>query len=532
MKRTNRSFGKVGFVVCSTLVIALAGCTTYVERPPRRVIHMAPPPPTVAVAPAETPVVVIHSDSDFYEPLNPYGEWVVVADYGRCWKPARVQVGWSPYSNGHWERTDAGWYWASDEPWGWATYHYGRWDWTVQFGWVWVPQTQWAPAWVSWRQGAGYIGWAPLPPSARINASGVVTVQQNVSTPRGLVFVEERRMLEPVRQQTVIVNNTTVINKTVNITNVRLVNHAVINEGPRPDVVERLSGRKLNARPVRELRHREETEEVARRRNNELPGGRKVEPPAHVQPAPVRPIPQRELHQVEKPPVATPHPQPPATRTEPRDSDRHDTATRPTPVRQPEPVQVQMPAQPQSHKANPVFTPVEVRQPQPEQPPRRERALTQPETHRVEPPATVERQPQTSNTRNVVHEPVTQPPTRKPGPSEQPRPVQNQAPREVQSHKAQPAVAPAPVRQPSVKPEPKPDTRAQPAPAKPAPSRPARAESPAKSPGKAAPKSAKNKSANGAQEEPKVKQNDGDKQREESSSITNRASRPTGPRRK
>jgi hypothetical protein len=33
-------------------------------------------------------------------------------------------------------------------------------------GWVWVPGTRWAPAWVSWRSGDGYYGWAPLPPDA------------------------------------------------------------------------------------------------------------------------------------------------------------------------------------------------------------------------------------------------------------------------------------------------------------------------------------------------------------------------------
>jgi hypothetical protein len=70
-----------------------------------------------------------------------------------------------PYSEGYWQRTEAGWYWVSAEPWAWATYHYGRWDLSADFGWYWVPQIQWAPAWVSWHSGGGYIGWAPLYPS-------------------------------------------------------------------------------------------------------------------------------------------------------------------------------------------------------------------------------------------------------------------------------------------------------------------------------------------------------------------------------
>ncbi|OYW70743.1 MAG: hypothetical protein B7Z37_29805 [Verrucomicrobia bacterium 12-59-8] len=36
----------------------------------------------------------------------------------------------------------------------------------MQQSWVWVPGYEWAPAWVSWRQTQGQIGWAPLPPEA------------------------------------------------------------------------------------------------------------------------------------------------------------------------------------------------------------------------------------------------------------------------------------------------------------------------------------------------------------------------------
>ncbi len=66
--------------------------------------------------------------------------------------------------------TDDGWTWVADpsEPWGWATYHYGRWTNLDGIGWVWVPGYTWAPAWVSWRYGGGYCGWAPLPPETTI----------------------------------------------------------------------------------------------------------------------------------------------------------------------------------------------------------------------------------------------------------------------------------------------------------------------------------------------------------------------------
>jgi hypothetical protein len=32
------------------------------------------------------------------------------------------------------------------------------------YGWVWIPGQVWAPAWVVWRWGDGWVGWAPLPP--------------------------------------------------------------------------------------------------------------------------------------------------------------------------------------------------------------------------------------------------------------------------------------------------------------------------------------------------------------------------------
>jgi hypothetical protein len=54
----------------------------------------------------------------------------------------------------------------SSEPWGWIPYHYGRWGWERRIGWYWVPDVLWGPAWVTWRWGDIYIGWAPLPPRA------------------------------------------------------------------------------------------------------------------------------------------------------------------------------------------------------------------------------------------------------------------------------------------------------------------------------------------------------------------------------
>ena len=56
----------------------------------------------------------------FQNDLQQYGDWVVTADFGRCFRPHGIAVGWRPYSQGHWVYTDEGWLWASDEPYGWA----------------------------------------------------------------------------------------------------------------------------------------------------------------------------------------------------------------------------------------------------------------------------------------------------------------------------------------------------------------------------------------------------------------------------
>ena len=57
-----------------------------------------------------------------------------------------------------------GWYWHSYEPFAWAVYHYGRWGYDpamVGFG---CPEHL-GSAWVEWRYGDRYVGWAPAGPT-------------------------------------------------------------------------------------------------------------------------------------------------------------------------------------------------------------------------------------------------------------------------------------------------------------------------------------------------------------------------------
>jgi hypothetical protein len=121
----------------------------------------------LCLVPGQASAQVGVSVNVFYDSLAPYGEWLYVGQYGRVWRPraSLVGIGFRPYATGgHWVYTDYGWSFESDYEWGWAPFHYGRWLLDPAVGWVWVPDTVWAPAWVDWRYGDGYIGWAPLAP--------------------------------------------------------------------------------------------------------------------------------------------------------------------------------------------------------------------------------------------------------------------------------------------------------------------------------------------------------------------------------
>jgi len=135
----------------------------------------------------------------FYDDLAPYGNWIERPSYGWVWTPRAVSTSWRPYQDGHWVWSDEGWVWVSDEPYGWATYHYGRWYDDPEIGWSWVPGDDWAPAWVSWQEGADYVGWAPLPPGVNISVSygrGYGNYAYGIA-PEYYTFVPEQRFLAP-----------------------------------------------------------------------------------------------------------------------------------------------------------------------------------------------------------------------------------------------------------------------------------------------------------------------------------------------
>jgi len=186
----------------------------------------------------------------FYSHLSPYGHWAQRPNYGWVWLPGQVSVAWRPYSAGRWVYTDYGWTWdaAASEPWGWATYHYGRWYDDPDYGWGWVPGTDWGPAWVSWQQGGGYLGWAPLPPAVGWDASvGLELGGFNLGVgiaPASYCFVPERSFLAANVGGFILpsARNAAIFHSTANITNYSVVNHQMFNRSLQVADVQRFTG--------------------------------------------------------------------------------------------------------------------------------------------------------------------------------------------------------------------------------------------------------------------------------------------------
>ncbi|MSU57607.1 MAG: hypothetical protein EXS35_05415 [Pedosphaera sp.] len=221
---------------------AAAAAPTYVNPP------QPEPQPTVTVdaspAPAPQPVSVTYNY--FNDSLSPYGTWIEVEGYGRCWQPTAVVLNrdWRPYGDrGHWVYTDSGWYWLSDYSWGATTFHYGRWFSHPRWGWCWWPDTVWAPSWVSWRYSGDYCGWAPLPPAAYYRSGFGFSYQGRsvgFSFDFGLgaasfTFVPWGRFCDsrpfnhrvPHHQVTQVYHNTTIVNNYITGNNNTVINRGI-----------------------------------------------------------------------------------------------------------------------------------------------------------------------------------------------------------------------------------------------------------------------------------------------------------------
>jgi len=230
--------------------------------PPDTSTEPLPPPPEDQPAPPPTEVTV----NTFYDTLAPYGTWVTVDGYGRCWRPSVMvyNSGWQPYcDHGHWVYTNCGWYWCSDYSWGWAPFHYGRWFQHPHMGWCWTPDTVWGPSWVTWRQSNGYCGWAPLPPFATYQ-SGVGFFYRGSSVSIGFnwglnqncfTFVPTQYFCDPQprrhcvgpAQVTQIFNQTTIIN------NFNGHGHDLANRGIDPDHISTVTRTPIRPVTIRDI---------------------------------------------------------------------------------------------------------------------------------------------------------------------------------------------------------------------------------------------------------------------------------------
>src|SRR5439155_12440830 len=151
---------------------------------------------------------------------------------------------------------------------------------------------EWAPAWVYWREGGDYVGWAPCPPA------GLAIV------PTWFVFVDAHRLHERIRPSTVIVNNSTIIQRTRLITDIRretrtiagTPQRVVVNRGPGVDPIQKATGKTFTPVPIHEAVRRTPAPSTLKP-SVPTPTGRE---PAQAQPSPTAPPTQRT------PPVTEP----------------------------------------------------------------------------------------------------------------------------------------------------------------------------------------------------------------------------------
>ena len=345
--------------------------------------------------------IQINARADFYAPLTPYGTWVNFSTYGRCWHPTEVGADWRPYSNGSWEWTDAGWYWASDEPWAWACYHYGSWYYDTDYGWIWIPGTDWSPAWVTWRYSDDYVGWAPCGPGI------------SVLGPSFFVFCGAGHFTDHFSPRNLIINNTSIINRTTVVKN---FNRETVNidgrqqtvfadPGPGLDRIQRVTKHRFTPRPlpevarqtpvpsnIRESRPAERNQPESQRFNQQ-PNREAVPPTGREQPRQFeQPRQPNQPQRNEQPNRETP---PPTGREQPRQFEQPRQQPEQRMPQQPEQRQLQKPEQ-QRPEVTPPPTgreqPRQFEQPPPGQerrqevPPREERPPTAPPSEKAVPP--------------------------------------------------------------------------------------------------------------------------------------------------
>ena len=253
----------------------------------------------------------------FYDQLSAYGVWVDEPRMGLVFIPD--QDGYVPYTVGHWQYTDVGFVWISNDPFGWATSHYGRWAFSPVYGrWVWLPDTEWGPAWVEWRESGDDFGWAPLAPTFVIelgyappleawhycNAAHIFDVNiVRYYEPRDRVVVVHRAA-RPVEERRTIGQTRIVVGP---VERLRAHRVAVRPTQVEPRAVGRLPANEARAAVVRAQQRRAQVEAENQRRIEAKPKVREVEKTVVKEKPKAQPQPQRR-EQPERREQAKPEP--------------------------------------------------------------------------------------------------------------------------------------------------------------------------------------------------------------------------------
>lgn len=223
------------------------------------------------------------SFQSFYDVLSPMGEWIQVTkedvnedlDEGSgqgyssaandepflfIWKPSNVNADWKPYMNGKWIYTNHGWLWQSKDAWGNSTYNYGRWYNSRKYGWVWMPGYAWAPAWVRWKVSNDHVGWAPLTPKAKWESDKGIN-NNNYSyknKDNDWIFVQKEGFVDELTTANTVnpMMNTDLVKKSESITDIKLENEVVTNNGPDAADIEKRTGKKLQKRYLKFTKER------------------------------------------------------------------------------------------------------------------------------------------------------------------------------------------------------------------------------------------------------------------------------------
>lgn len=190
-------------------------------------------------------------------------------------EPAPVYV---PYSNGQWVNTDAGWYFKAPTPYEETVHHYGRWVYDPVLGYVWVPGNVWAPAWVDWRESDDYVSWAPIPPSVYF-VNNIITVP--VIEEDRYVVVEKKYFVEPDMYKYKYMykenKNKIMIKEMVKRDGPMIVNKTIINKGPEPEGIEKVTGKKLEKIKIKNVENKGDVRYAAGEYDVYTPKLKKVE---------------------------------------------------------------------------------------------------------------------------------------------------------------------------------------------------------------------------------------------------------------